>query len=46
MSPSTVEWTDDALDELAALWLKANDPDRVTAAQATIASAPRRALSV
>jgi hypothetical protein len=31
-----VEWTDDAIDELTALWLQASDPNEVTAAQATI----------
>jgi hypothetical protein len=32
----TVDWSDDALDTLAAIWMQATDPWAVTAAQATI----------
>jgi hypothetical protein len=38
MTSYTVEWTDDALDELALLWLMAPDPQAVTRAQAKIDS--------
>jgi hypothetical protein len=36
MNLYTVNWTDDALNELASLWLQASDPDEMTRAQATI----------
>lgn len=36
MNLYTVDWTDDALNELAALWLQTSDPDAITRAQATI----------
>ena len=36
MNPYTVDWTDDAVDELTNIWMQAADPDAVTAAQSTI----------
>lgn len=36
MNLYTVDWSDDALDELATLWLQASDPEEITRAQATI----------
>lgn len=34
MNLYTVDWSEDALNELAVLWLQATDPDEVTRAQA------------
>lgn len=34
--PYTVDWTDEALDELAEIWMDASDPDAVTRAQSVL----------